>query len=99
MINRILFGLIIVFILSCNKDDGQDSFIKQQEGDVWLSGGLAVCAEQIHFENGDTIIVKLEDLISFRTGDRVVVKYKELGLNESCSPGINCEIIEIKKAP
>lgn len=43
------------------------------------------------------MIVKLEDIIAFRTGDRVKVKYKEIGLNESCTPGIDCEIIEIKK--
>ena len=97
MTKRILLGLVLVFILSCNKDDGNDSSIKQQDGDIWLSGGLAVCAEQIHLDNGDTLIVNLEDIISFRTGDRVNVKYIEIGVNESCTPGIDCEIIEIKK--
>jgi len=97
MTMRILLGLVLVFFLSCNKDDGNDGSIKQQYGDVWLSGGLAVCAEQIHLDNGNTLIVKLEDIIAFRTGDRVNVKYKEIGLNESCTPGIDCEIIEIKK--
>jgi hypothetical protein len=97
MTKRILLGLVLLFFLSCNKDDGNDSSIKQQDGDVWFSGGLAVCAEQIHLDNGDTLIVNLEDIISFRTGDRVNVKYKEIGLNESCTSGIDCEIIEIKK--
>ena len=97
MTKRILFGLVLVFLLACNEDDGNDGSIKQQYGDVWLSGGLAVCAEQIHLDNGDTLIVKLEDIIVFRTGDRVNVKYKEIGLNKSCSPGIDCEIIGIKK--
>lgn len=97
MTNRILLGLVLVFFLSCNNDDSNDISIKQQDGYVWLSGGLAVCAEQIHLANGDTLIVNLEDIISFRTGDRVNVTYNELGLNESCTPGIECEIIEIKK--
>jgi hypothetical protein len=97
MTKNILPGLVLVSFLSCNKDDGNDSSINQQDGDLWLSGGLAVCAKQIHLDNGDTLIVNLEDIISFRTGDRVNVKYKEIGLNESCTPGIDCEIIEIKK--
>ena len=97
MTKRILFGLVLVFLLACNEDDGNDGSIKQQYGDVWLSGGLAVCAKQIHLDNGDTLIVKLEDVMAFRTGDRVNVKYKEICLNESCTPGIDCEIIEIKK--
>lgn len=97
MTRKILFGLALVFALSCNKDDDNDS-IKQGNGEVWLSGGLAYCAEQIHLDNGGTLIVNMEDIISFKSGDRVNVKYKEIGLNKTCSPGIDCEIIEIKKA-
>ena len=96
MIKKVLLGLTLLFALSCNKDDGEDSF-KQENGNVWLSGGLAYCAEQIHLDNGDTLIVALEEIISFRSGDRVTVKYKEIGINEFCSPSIDCEIIEIKK--
>jgi len=91
-----LLGLSLLLALSCNKDDG-NSPIKQEIGNVWLSGGLAYCAEQIHLDNSDTLIVNLEDIISFRSGDRVTVKYKEIGINEFCSPYIDCEIIEIKK--
>lgn len=97
MTKRILLGLVLVLFLSCNKDEGNDNSVKQQVGEVWLSGGLAVCAEQIHLDNGDTLIVNIKDIISFRSGDRVHVKYKEIGLNKSCTPGIDCEIIEIKK--
>lgn len=97
MTKRILLGLVLVFFLSCNKDEGNDSSIKQQDGAVWLSGGLAVCAEQIHLDNGDILIVNMEDILSFKSGDRVNVKFKEIGLNESCTPGIDCKIIEIKK--
>lgn len=93
---RILLGLALVFTLSCNKDESNN--VKQEDGTVWISGGLAYCAEQIHLDNGDTLIVSMEDVIPFTAGVRVTVKYKETGLNESCSPGINCEIIEIKKA-
>jgi len=86
-----------MFFLSCTKDDSNEGIIKQQAGDVWLSGGLAFCAEQIHLDNGDTLIVNLDEIIFFRTGDRVMVKYKELGISGSCSPGIDCEIVDIKR--
>jgi len=87
-------GLALVFALSCSRDD---DFIKQENGNVWLSGGLAHCAEQIHLDNGDTLIVNTKDLMSFTSGDRVSVNYKEIGINKFCSPSIDCEISEIKK--
>lgn len=96
MPKKILIGLLLVFALSCNKKE-DDNTIKQGNGNVWLSGGLYNCAEQIHLDNGDTLIVNVEDIISFTSGDRVNVKYKETGINESCPPGIDCEIIDIKK--
>jgi hypothetical protein len=88
--------LLLVVSFSCINDDN-DVSLKQQEGEVWLSGGLAICAEQIHLDNGDTLIVSAEDISSFRAGDRVSVKYKERGVNESCTPGISSDIIEIMK--
>jgi hypothetical protein len=94
MTKKYLIGLALVFALSCSRDD---DFIKQENGNVWLSGGLAHCAEQIHLDNGDTLIVNIKDLTSFTSGDRVSVKYKEIGINKFCSPSIDCEIIEIKK--
>lgn len=99
MTKRILLGLALVFALSCKKDKGDDTTLKLGNGAVWLSGGLANCAEQIHLDNGDALIVNLEDVKSFTSGDRVSVKYKEIGVNKFCSPGIDCEIIEIKKVP
>jgi hypothetical protein len=96
MTKKILLGLTLLFVLSCNKDN-DDDFIGYENGNVWLSGGLWHCAEQIHLDNGDTLIVNLEDVISFKSGDKVRVKYNEIGLNEFCSPGIDCEIIDIKK--
>jgi len=96
MTRKILIGITLVFALSCNKDNDDDT-IRQENGDVWLSGGLANCAEQIHLDNGDTLIVNIEDVISFTSGDRVRIKYKELGLNEYCPPGIDCEIVDIEK--
>jgi hypothetical protein len=59
--------------------------------------GLAYCAEQIHLDNGDTLIVRVENVISLTSGDRVSIKYKELGVNENCPPGINCEVFDIEK--
>src|SRR5690554_60079 len=98
MIKQILLQVIVVAsFLSCINENSNEASIQQQEGEVWLSGGLAVYAEQIHLDNGDTLVVSLEDIISFSAGDRVNVKYKEIGINESCTPGINCEIIEIRK--
>ncbi len=96
MTRKILIGLALVFALSCNKDNDDDS-TRQEKGNVWLSGGLFYCAEQIHLDNGDTLIVNWEDVISFKSGDRVNVKYNEIGINEFCSPGIDCEIVDIKK--
>lgn len=96
MTKKILIGLVLIFALSCNKDNDDES-IKQGKGNVWLSGGLFYCAEQIHLDNGDTLIVKMEDIISFKSGDRVNVKYKKIGMNESCPTGIDCEIVDIKK--
>ena len=94
MIKKVLLGLTLFVVLSCNKDDS-DALIKLESGEVWLSGGLAHCAEQIRLDNGETLIVNIEDIISFKSGDRVTVKYKEIGINEFCSPSIDCEIIEI----
>jgi hypothetical protein len=91
---KVLLGLTLLVVISCNKDDG-DVLIKQESGKVWLSGGLAYCAQQIQLDNGVTLIVNIEDIISFKSGDRVTVKYKEIGINEVCSPSIDCEIIEI----
>jgi len=69
MTKRILLGLTLLFVLSCNKDN-DDDFIGYENGNVWLSGGLWHCAEQIHLDNGDTLIVNLEDIISFKSGDK-----------------------------
>jgi len=89
-----LFGLVLMIAFSC---DQEDDLIAQENGKVWLSGGLAICAEQIHLDSGDTLIVNLEEIIAFKSGDRVRVKYKEIGINDSCSPGIDCQIIDIRK--
>lgn len=91
-----LFGLALLFAVSCNQDD-DDRFIKQENGTVWISGGLMYCPEQLHLDSGDTLIVNLEDIVSFTSDDRVRVKYREMGINEFCSPGIDCEIIDIIK--
>ena len=86
-------GLLII-LYSCKKEEHP---IKQENGYVWMSGGLYFCAEQIRLDNGDTLVVSLEDIISFRSGDRVNVKYREIGVNENCLQYFDCEIIEISK--
>ena len=89
MMKKVLLGLTLLVVLSCSKDNG-DALIKQESGEVWLSGGLAYCAEQIHLDNGVTLIVNnIEDIIFFKSGDRVTVKYKEIGVNEFCSPDLS----------
>lgn len=82
-------------ILSCNSDD--EDIIKTEKGELWLSGGLYHCAEQIHLDNGDTLIVNLKEVIPYASGDRVTIKYKELERNEHCSYGLNCSVIELMK--
>lgn len=95
MKNFIFFGLLLLATLSCNKDD--EDPIKSENGKIWLSGGLYYCAQQIRLDTGDTLIVDLKDVADYISGDRVSVKYKELGINEFCSPKIDCSIIEIRK--
>ena len=94
-----MLAVLLLSLFSCINEDKDDATIKQQEGEIWLSGGLADCAEQIHLANGDTLIVGPEDISSLSAGDKVNVKYRERGLNEACTPGINGEIIEIRKIP
>jgi hypothetical protein len=97
MIKKLLLGLAILIAFSCDKNNNEET-VKQEIGNIWLSGGIAYCAEQIHLDNGVKLIVKIEDVITFKSGDRVKVKYKEKGINEYCPPCINCEIVEILKA-
>jgi len=93
---KFLIGLALLVSFACNSGDEND-FIKQEHGTVWLSGGLFYCAEQIHLDNGDILVVKMEDILSLTGGDRVSVRYRELGANEFCPSHVDCEIIEIKR--
>ncbi|WP_157243349.1 hypothetical protein [Algoriphagus resistens] len=96
MKNNIMLMLAVsLALLSCNSDS--EDIIKTEKGKLWLSGGLYYCAEQIHLDNGDTLIVNLKEVISYTSGDRVTIKYKELGRNKNCSYGINCSVIELRK--
>lgn len=94
--NTSLLGFMLLAALSCKKDDSEIP-VKEENGKVWLSGGLYYCAQQIRLDNGDTLVVPLEDVIPFRSGDKVNVKFKETGKNEKCSQYIDCEIIEISR--
>ncbi len=94
--NSPLFALLLLVALSCKKDYNEIP-VKQENGKVWLSGGLYYCAQQIRLDKGDTLVVSLEDVISFRSGDKVNVRFKEIGKNQNCSQYIDCEIIEILK--
>lgn len=94
--NALLFSFILLVALSCKKDDNEIP-IKQESGEVWLSGGLYHCAQQIRLDKGDTLVVSLENVISLRSGDRINVKFKEIGQNKNCPQYIDCEIIEILK--
>lgn len=91
-----LLAFIFILLFSCGKN-GVDAPIKEEAGTVWLSGGLAYCASQIHLDNGDTLIVQVSDVYpSFRSGNRVTVMYKEKGINKNCSPGIDCEVLSVR---
>ncbi|MFT3843948.1 MAG: hypothetical protein QM725_02760 [Lacibacter sp.] len=91
---KILSLSIFLFALSCNKND-DGGLVKEGKGYIWISGGLRYCAEQIHLDNGDTLVVDMKNIISFKTGDRVIVKYKEVGKNEFCPAFITSKIIAI----
>ncbi len=95
MEKNMIFFCIPLFLLSCKNDD--EDIIKSKQGEIWRSGGLYYCAEQIHLNNGDTLILDIRDVINYVGGDSVTIKYKELGRNENCSYGINCQVIELKK--
>ena len=96
MLKNIFIGFTLMFALSCDNEDNE-GIIKQENGEVWISGGLYYCAEQVRLDNGVTLVVSLENIIPFKSGDRVYIKYKEMGVNAFCSPYIDCEIIEINK--
>jgi hypothetical protein len=91
-----LLAFICMLLFSCSKNGGEAP-TKEETGTVWLSGGLANCASQIHLDNGDTLIVNVWDVYpSFRSGERVTVTYKEKGISKNCPPGIDCEVLEIR---
>ena len=96
MIKNIFLGIILLFAFSCNKN-GVDDLVREGKGTLWLSGGYAYCAEQIRLDNGNTLIISYSDIGQLKSGDRVIVKYKEKGINESCPPNIDCEVIELRK--
>ncbi len=95
--NTPLFGFMLLVALSCKKDYDEIP-VKQENGEVWLSGGLYYCAQQIRLDNGDTLVVSLEDVISLRSGDKINIKFREIGKNKNCPQYIDCEVIEISKS-
>lgn len=96
MIKNIFLSVMLLLAFSCNKN-GIDDSVKEGKGVLWLSGGYAYCAEQIRLDNGQTLIISPFDIGRLKSGDRVKVKYREKGINESCPPHIDCEIIAIRK--
>ena len=94
----ITFFFFVVFACSDEKDDLPEGE-KEAVGTVWLSGGLAFCAEQIRLDEGDTLITTdWETIYQFKAGDRVSVIYREINNRVSgCNIGVDCEIIDIEK--
>lgn len=86
-------------LFSCSEEtttDNQDW--KTGIVEVWLSGGLFFCAEQIHMQNGDNAIpINIEKRMVFRSGQKINVKYQELEIRETnCTIGKDFEILEIQ---
>lgn len=71
----LLLSCMLLVALSCKNDPNQIP-VKQENGEVWLSGGLAYCALQIRLDKSDTLVVSMEDVISLRSGDKVNVRFK-----------------------
>lgn len=98
--NRFIAIIILLIFISCKKENTD---IKEGTGTIWLSGGLAFCAEQIHLDRGDTLIpVYNTNLLLIRakltSEDRVKIRYKELTTKElGCKIGMDCEVIELVK--
>jgi hypothetical protein len=98
----LIFLIIATTFNACSKE-GEEEInpeIREGTGTIWLSGGLAFCAEQIRMENGDTLIpVSYEEVYKFESGQLVNIKFIEKETRESsCSVGKDCEIIEISLA-
>lgn len=96
----ILLFLFIALFTSCEKEESNnEAEQKEGTGTIWLSGGLYFCAEQIHLDSGDTlIVVNNSEIIQFQSGDHVLLKYRETGDKASgCNIGIDCEVLEVKK--
>lgn len=92
----LFFGIACVVFLSCDKDDTLP--LLAETGTIWRSGGLYYCAEQIHLDNGDIVIVAdLTSMLEYPSGTRVSVAYQKLGMNKNCAPAIDGEIIEIEE--
>lgn len=99
MQNKLFTGFIALLFLSCSEENVNENWnIKTGKGEIWRSGGLYFCAEQIRIQNGDTLIpVNEEKIIAFQSGQKVRVKYRELDNRETgCNIGKDCEIIEIE---
>lgn len=91
----ITISLILFAAAACSKNEVADA--QEAKGEVWLSGGLAVCAEQIRLDNGQILVASVDDIKTFKSNDRVIVKYNQTSLNQNCSPALNCKIISIRK--
>lgn len=99
-INLVLLILLLFVAFACSDEkDELPEGEKEAIGTVWLSGGLAFCAEQIRLDEGDTLITTdWETIYQFKGGDRVSVIYRELDNRASgCNIGVDCEIIDIEK--
>lgn len=48
MKKSIFSGLLLLAVLSCENDD--EDIIKTENGNIWLSGGLYYCAQQIRLD-------------------------------------------------
>jgi hypothetical protein len=90
----LLFGALLVVNLACTEREELEK-IKENDGNIWMSGGLAQCAQQIRLDNGEILVENSGRLLPFISGDKVRVKYREMGQNQFCPPAIDIEVLEI----
>ncbi len=84
--------LILIIAISCNEENTNDTVLKSF-GTVYVSGGLADCAQKIVLDNGETIIPSNWDDYNLVADDRVWVEY-EVILKTSTCEGQDCQLLK-----
>lgn len=99
--NKIIAIVCFLVLFSCTKEsETEGPIVLENNGTVWLSGGLMYCATQFRMDTGDTLIPTpfAYEWVYLKSGERIHLKYSILEERESgCTIGKDCRVIEIAK--